>query len=58
MLQQLGPWPRGLASIENLLQARSRQPQIGDQRVDAARPGHFFPPFAPSASAPPVAVKP
>lgn len=58
MLDQLGPRPDDLAGIEHLLQARCGQTQVVDQCLNAARPGHFFPPLTDDASVPVVAVSP
>lgn len=58
MRDQLAPEPDDLASIEHLLQAGGRQPQVGDQRLDAERLGHFFPSLAEGVSAPAAAVRP
>ena len=54
MLDQLGPRPGDLATVDDLLQARCGQPQVCDQRRDPARRAHLVPfpaPFSPGRSA-------
>lgn len=43
MLDQLGPRPGDLATVDDLLQARCGQPQVCDQRRDPARRAHLVP---------------
>ena len=54
MLDQLGPRPGDLATVDDLLQARCGQPQVCDQCRDPARRAHLVPfpaPFSPGRSA-------
>ena len=43
MLDQLGPRPGDLATVNDLLQTRCGQPQVVDQRHDPARRAHLVP---------------